>query len=32
MGNTERFLHSSTILAWDLAALCRILLIEASSP
>lgn len=27
-----RFLRSPTILAWDLAALCRILPIEASSP
>ena len=28
----ELFLRSPTILAWDLAALCRILPIEASSP
>ena len=28
----ERFLHSPTIPAWDLAAFCRILPLEASSP
>jgi hypothetical protein len=27
-----RFLQSPTILAWDLAALCRILPVEARSP
>jgi len=28
----QRFLHAPTILAWDLAALCRILPFEARSP
>ena len=28
----QRFLHSPTILAWDLGAFCRILPIEARSP
>jgi len=28
----ERFSQAPTILAWDLAAVCRILLIEARSP
>jgi len=29
---SERFFQSPTILAWDLDALCRILLVEARSP
>jgi hypothetical protein len=31
-GVTEHFLRAPTIVAWDLGALCRILLIEARSP
>jgi Domain of unknown function (DUF6431) len=31
-GKDRHFLWRPTILAWDLGALCRILLIEASSP
>jgi hypothetical protein len=28
----EHFLRAPTILAWDLGAVCRILLLEAKSP